>query len=88
MRDNISRLLDIFKLSSHILGTTNEIDVSDNGDGTIAISGGGSDTDFTVISSLQAGGAGGIGLQYKTRDLTLNGGIITTVGAESDWNDL
>ncbi|HUU31611.1 MAG TPA: hypothetical protein VMY69_05860 [Phycisphaerae bacterium] len=42
----------------------------------------------TVISSLQAGGGGGIGLQYKTRTLTYSGGIITAVSAESGWIDL
>ena len=49
---------------------------------------GGSDTDFTVITAIQAGGAGGVGFQYKTRALTLTSGIIETVGAESGWNDV
>jgi len=74
--------------ASYISGTTNEITVTDDGDGTVTIEGGGDNTDFTVVSSIQAGGAGGVGFQYKTRSLTLNGGIITTVGAESDWNDV
>lgn len=74
--------------SSFISGTANEISVGDDGDGTVTISGAGDDTDFDVISSLQAGGGGAIGVQYKTRTLTMNGGIITTVGVESDWNNL
>ncbi len=49
---------------------------------------GGSDTDFTVVTAIQAGGAGGIGFQYKTRALTLTSGTIETVGAESGWNDV
>lgn len=48
----------------------------------------GSDTDFTVIVAIQAGGGGGVGFQYKTRDLTLEKGLITAVGAESGWNDV
>ena len=48
----------------------------------------GSDTDFTVITSIQAGGAGGVGFQYKTRALTLVKGLITVVGGESGWNDV
>lgn len=48
----------------------------------------GSDTDFTVLTALQAGGGGAIGIQYKTRALTLSGGRITAVGAESGWNDV
>ena len=49
---------------------------------------GGSDTDFTVITAIQAGGAGAVGFQYKTRALTLTSGIIEVVGAESGWNDV
>ncbi len=45
----------------------------------------GSDTDFTVITSLEAGGGGAIGIQYKTRALTLGNGLITAVGDESAW---
>ena len=48
----------------------------------------GSGTDFTVVTSIQVGGAGGVGFQYKTRDLTLEKGLITAVGAESGWNDI
>lgn len=71
---------------------TAPITITDDGDGTITIScsyaGGGSDTDFTVVTAIQAGGAGAVGFQYKTRDLTLDDGRITTVGAESGWNDV
>lgn len=49
---------------------------------------GGSDTDITVVTAIQAGGAGGVGFQYKTRDLTIDAGIIKTVGAESAWVDV
>lgn len=49
---------------------------------------GGSDTDITVVTTIQAGGAGGVGFQYKTRDLTIDAGIIKTVGAESAWVDV
>ena len=48
----------------------------------------GDDTDFTVLTAIQAGGGGGLGIQYKTRALTLSGGVITTVGTESGWNDI
>ena len=48
----------------------------------------GSGTNFTVITSIQAGGAGGVGFQYKTRALTLVKGLITVVGGESGWNDV
>jgi len=74
-------------LVTNFSGTANEITVTESS-GSFTISGAGSDTDFTVITAIQAGGAGGIGFQYKTRALTLNGGIITTVGAESAWNDV
>ena len=49
---------------------------------------GGSDTDITVVTAIQTGGAGGVGFQYKTRLLTIDGGIIKTVGAESAWVDV
>lgn len=75
-------------INDYITGTANEITVTDGGDSTCTLSGAGDDTDFTVITEIQAGGAGGVGFQYKTRTLTLNGGIITTVGAESGWNDV
>lgn len=84
----VYKLQPVADLTDFIDGTANEIVVSDDGDGTVTISGDGSDTDFTVITSIQAGGAGGVGFQYKTRALTLNGGVITTVGAESSWNDV
>jgi len=48
----------------------------------------GQDSTITIITALQAGGGGGIGLQYKNRSLTFTKGVLTTVGAESGWNDL
>ena len=79
------------------IGSMENIHLYDDGDYASAIetdgpidagSHGGSDTDFTVVTAIQAGGAGGVGFQYKTRALTLTGGIIETVGAESGWNDV
>ena len=81
-------LVSVASLSSWIAGTANEITVTNDGDGSVTISGAGSETDFTVITAIQAGGIGAIGFQYKTRALTLNSGIISTVGAESGWNDI
>lgn len=46
-----------------------------------------SDT-VTVVSAIQAGGAGALGFQYKTRALTISNGVTTTIGTESAWNDL
>ena len=86
--DSASGVLQEIDLNDWVDGTTNEITVTDDGDGTVTLSGAGDDTDFTVVTAIQAGGAGGIGFQYKTRALTLNGGIISTVGAESGWNDI
>ncbi len=48
---------------------------------------GGSGT-VTVITQIQAGGAGPKGFQYKNRDLTVATGLITTIGAESGWTDV
>ena len=86
--DAAGDLNSVANLASYIAGTANEITVTDDGDGTVTLSGAGSGTGFTVIVAIQAGGAGAIGFQYKTRALTLNGGVITTVGAESGWNDI
>lgn len=49
---------------------------------------GGSDTDITVVTAIQAGGGGAVGFQYKTRFLTINGGIVAVVGNESAWVDV
>lgn len=49
---------------------------------------GGSDTDITVVTVIQVGGAGEEKLQYKTRNLTIDGGIVKVVGAESAWIDI
>lgn len=86
--DSNSDLTDVDDLTDWIAGTANEITVTDDGDGTITLSGAGSDTNITVVTAIQAGGVGAVGFQYKTRALTLNGGVITTVGAESGWNDV
>jgi hypothetical protein len=48
----------------------------------------GSSTDFTVVTAIQAGGAGALGFQYKTRLLTLTKGLITEAGTETDWIDI
>jgi hypothetical protein len=45
-------------------------------------------TSFAVVTGIQAGGAGGIGFQYKTRTITLDEGVITDVSAESGWSDI
>lgn len=42
----------------------------------------------TVVTSIQAGGAGGVGFQYKTRDLTIANGLVTGIGAETGWTDV
>ena len=42
----------------------------------------------TVLTALQAGGGGPKGLQYKNRVLTIADGIVSTIGAESGWNDI
>ena len=86
--DASKQAASVASLTSWIAGTANEIAVNDDGDGTVTIEGDGSNTDFTVVTAIQAGGAGGVGFQYKTRALTLNGGIISAVGAESGWNDV
>jgi hypothetical protein len=42
----------------------------------------------TVLTQIQAGGAGPKGFQYKNRDLTVATGLITSIGVESGWNDV
>lgn len=42
----------------------------------------------TVVSTIEAGGGGAIGIQFKTRDVTFSGGIATVVSAETDWTVL
>ena len=41
----------------------------------------------TVITALQEGGDP-LNLQYKSRDLTVSEGLITTIGAESAWTNV
>lgn len=41
----------------------------------------------TVVTAIQAGGAPGP-IQYKTRDLTIASGLVSTIGAETGWTDL
>ena len=43
---------------------------------------------FTHISSIQAGGGGALGIQYKTQQITMTDGIVTAIGAESAWIDI
>jgi hypothetical protein len=45
-------------------------------------------TSFNVVVDIQAGGAGGIGFQFKTRAITIDDGVITDVGNESGWSDI
>ena len=52
------------------------------------ILGNNANTTITVVSAIQAGGAGGVGFQYKTKLLTVVDGSIKTVGDESSWNDI
>lgn len=77
-------------LTDYFVGQSNEIEVVDDGDGTVTIRGAGENTttSFAVVTGIQAGGAGAIGFQYRTRTITLSRGIITTVSAESSWNDI
>lgn len=42
----------------------------------------------TMVTQIQAGGAGAIGFQYKDRTLTFTDGVLTVIGAESGWNDI
>ncbi len=42
----------------------------------------------TVITQIQQGGVGPIGIQYKKRDLTIANGLISTIGTESVWVDV
>ena len=42
---------------------------------------------FTILTAIQVGGIGAHGVQYRTRALTFTNGILTTLGAESAWND-
>lgn len=50
--------------------------------------GGGITGAATVLTQIQVGGAGPHGVQYKNRVLTFTNGILTTLGAESGWNDI
>lgn len=77
-------------INDFLSGTAGEIEVVDDGDQTATLRGNGENTEtsFNIVVALQAGGAGGIGLQYKTRAVTLSRGIVTDVGSESSWNDL
>jgi hypothetical protein len=44
--------------------------------------------DITIVTGIQAGGGGAIGFQYKTRTLSIDNGIVKTIGAESGWSDI
>lgn len=57
-------------------------------DGTILKDPSGITGAFNIITDIQAGGAGGVGFQYKERTLTFTSGELTTLGAESGWNDV
>jgi len=47
----------------------------------------GSDGTVTVITAMREGGDP-LKLQYKSRDLTIAEGLITTIGAESAWTNV
>ena len=68
---------------STIKGSTVEASTKFIHDGTDGVDG-----SVTVLTAIQAGGGGALGIQYKNQVLTFSGGIITTVGAESGWNDI
>lgn len=88
--DNVGSLDSVDDLTDFIAGTADEVSVSDDGDGTVTIGGAGENTNtvFSIVVAIQAGGAGGIGFQYKTRDVVLSNGIVKSVSAESAWNDV
>lgn len=43
---------------------------------------------YTVLSSIRAGGGGALGIQYRTRQFSFSNGLCSSVGAESAWNDI
>ena len=82
--DNAARrgdVNDVADPNTFIDGTANEIVVTDDGDETCTLSGGGTDVSFDVLTALRDN-AGTI--EYKSRTITFNGGI-ATVGSESSW---
>lgn len=83
--DADSKMRSVTNLTTYISGTANRIKVTNDGDGSVTIDSDGTTTSITLITSIQAGGDGTIGFQYKTTTLTISKGIVTTVGTESDW---
>lgn len=57
-------------------------------DGAISPSASGYSGAITVVTQIQAGGGGAIGIQYKNRALTFANGSLDVVGAESAWIDV
>lgn len=85
---NAGSLSSVENLQSFIAGTGSEIDVVDDLDGTITLKGGGSNTNFTFLSTIQAGGVGVLGIQYQTQTITLSNGIISNVSPQSSLVDI
>lgn len=84
----VARLDQASFSATNVLGTLNEIKVTQNAGGTVTIGGYGYNGTFTCITQIQAGGGGAIGIQYKDRTITLSNGIVSSIGTESGWNDL
>ena len=75
----IGSMVDIHQYDDAVHGSAFETD------GVLV---GGDSGNITVLTALQAGGGGAIGIQYKTRLLTITDGFIDTIGAESGWNSI
>lgn len=44
--------------------------------------------ELTIITQIQAGGGGAVGVQYKSRTVEVRDGWIDNLGTESDWVDV
>jgi len=86
--DASQQLNEVANLAVWVNGTVGEIDVTNNGDGTVTASGAGADTSFTFVTDIAAGGSGTIGFQFRTQTATFSGGILTGVSAASAWTDV
>ena len=79
--DSVTNLTDYITAAAQLKATS-------IAGGKVEIDGNGDTSAPTLLSSIQAGGAGALGIQYKTIALTVTKGIVMTVGAESAWNDI